>query len=232
MTGAARSAACFRAFHRFVASWTLHLPDSTAAPCSREGKSPKPALCSDLSSEWDGGSTAAPTAQIAPMPSDGGCSISTLGDRNHPAKRQSPRKSEGHRAVGAAEHSDTAPPSQGPTAALILQPKPDPWHIPRHPWSIKGAAGGPRMAGIQPHLAAPLQGVGTGRSWQLCAHSRARAELIPGSRTTATHCHTDFQGRALLQHQDGAWEGWEGFGPADPQLSHPLRPREIPSTPM
>lgn len=58
--------------------------------------------------------------------------------------------------------------------------------------------------GFSHHFTAPLQGVGTGRGRQVRAHSRARAELIPGSRTTATHCHTYFQGRAVLQNQDGA----------------------------
>lgn len=46
MTGAARSAACFRALHTFMALMDPHLPEF---PCSREGRSPEPAPCLDLS---------------------------------------------------------------------------------------------------------------------------------------------------------------------------------------
>lgn len=93
----------------------------------------------------------------------------------------------------------------GPRAALTPQPKPHPClptlsPFPEHPWSIKGAAGGHGMAGI--HLAAPLQGAGTGAGRSVpTAELGLSSSLAPGPRPpTATqisragHCSSTRMG--------------------------------------
>lgn len=115
----------------------------------------------------------------------GAAAAAALGDRNHPAKREKPlekRGTHGGESCRALGHCSALPGPQ--TSSLALSP------FPKHPWSTKGAAGGYGRAGTEPSPRCPLQGAGTGRSPQVCAHSRARAELIPGSRArppTGTH---------------------------------------------
>ena len=185
--------------------------------------------------EAEEGSAASLTAGISPMPSDRLRSISSAQCQKTPCKKASPVKSKGHAAAGAAELlGRPAPRSQAlrvrPHCCLCPQlcpsrrqkayPRlPTPSTFPEHPWS-RAAVNSKRIrngrdSGVtslplseEPTLARACRSVPAGR---------ARSELIPGSRTMATHCGTYFQGRAFAPTAGEGTQRLAGVSPCSPR---------------